>query len=195
MLLAGDEIGHTPARQQQRLLPGQRNQLARLEFGRSAEQKLLEFVRRLIAIYHEEPTLPSPPLLPRQVAARRTVARNRLARSNRQADVGRSRGTPATSAALACTHGRPIDVDEYGTPIIGDHMLILFNADHEQTIPFALPKLKESGPWERLFDTALDTADIVEGPKKQGEEIVGTYKMLPCSMVVFRALCLPKATD
>ena len=34
MLLAGDEFGRTPARQQQRLLPGQRDHLARLEAGR-----------------------------------------------------------------------------------------------------------------------------------------------------------------
>ena len=34
MLLAGDEIGHTPERQQQRLLPGQRNHLAQLEARR-----------------------------------------------------------------------------------------------------------------------------------------------------------------
>ncbi len=37
MLLAGDEIGPHPARQQQRLLPGQRGQLARLDARRRAQ--------------------------------------------------------------------------------------------------------------------------------------------------------------
>ena len=44
MLLAGDEIGRTQRRQQQRLLPGQRDQLARLEPGRAAARGLLDFV-------------------------------------------------------------------------------------------------------------------------------------------------------
>ena len=40
MLLAGDELGHTPARQQQRLLPGQRHHLARLGRGRRRARRL-----------------------------------------------------------------------------------------------------------------------------------------------------------
>jgi glycogen operon protein len=90
--------------------------------------------------------------------------------------------------------GGHIDVDEYGTPIIGDHLLILFNADHATEIPFSLPKLSaDCGPWERLFDTALDKIDA-EPAKAKGEEIVGSYKVLPCSMVVFRAH-VPQDTD
>ncbi len=90
--------------------------------------------------------------------------------------------------------GGHIDVDEYGTPIIGDHLLILFNADHEQDIPFSLPKVStDCGPWERLFDTALDTIDA-DPPKAKGEEIARLYKVLPCSMVVFRAL-VPREGD
>ena len=90
--------------------------------------------------------------------------------------------------------GGHIDVDEYGTPIIGDHLLILFNADHEQKIPFALPKLApECGKCERLFDTALGFVDD-EPPKSTREEIEGSYKVLPCSMVVLRAL-VPRDND
>ena len=40
MLLMGDEVGRTPARQQQRLLPGQRDRLARLEGHRRPRPRL-----------------------------------------------------------------------------------------------------------------------------------------------------------
>jgi hypothetical protein len=84
--------------------------------------------------------------------------------------------------------GGHIDIDEFGTPIIGDHLLILFNADHEQEIPFALPALKDAGPWGRLFDTALESIDV-ETPLAKGEDVsaAAAYKLAPCSMVVFRA--------
>jgi len=88
--------------------------------------------------------------------------------------------------------GGHIDVDDYGTPIIGDHLLILFNADHEQEIPFALPKLEGAGPWVRLFDTALETIDV-DTPQAEGKDVsvAAAYKLAPCSMVVFRA-AVPK---
>jgi len=91
--------------------------------------------------------------------------------------------------------GGKIDVDEFGTPIIGDHLLILFNADHVQEIPFALPKLKDAGPWERLFDTAHDVIDV-EAPKAEGKEVSleDPYKLAACSMAVFRA-AVPKESD
>jgi glycogen operon protein len=91
--------------------------------------------------------------------------------------------------------GGHIDVDEYGTPIIGDHLLILFNADHATEIPFALPKLKDAGPWERLFDTARDVIDV-EVPKAEGKELStdDPYKLAACSMVVLRA-AVPKEAD
>ena len=43
--LAGDEIGRTQQRQQQRLLPGQRDQLARLGARRRSSSDLLDFTR------------------------------------------------------------------------------------------------------------------------------------------------------
>ena len=59
MLLAGDEFGRTPARQQQRLLPGQRDLVDRLAAGRRAPRArlLTDFVARLIALRHEHPVL------------------------------------------------------------------------------------------------------------------------------------------
>ena len=51
--------------------------------------------------------------------------------------------------------GDNIDVDEHGETISGDTMLLLFNADHANTIPFMLPPTADEGqPWELVFDTA-----------------------------------------
>lgn len=91
--------------------------------------------------------------------------------------------------------GCHIIVDDYGTHNNGDHLLILFNADHEQEIPFALHKLEGAGPWARLFDTALDTIDV-DTPKAEGTDVsaAAAYKLAPYSMVVFRAE-VPKAPE
>ena len=57
MLLGGDEIGRTQRRQQQRLLPGQRDLVDRLG-PRRATSELLEFTRRLIALRRDAPGVP-----------------------------------------------------------------------------------------------------------------------------------------
>ena len=57
MLLAGDEFGRTQQRQQQRLLPGQRDQLGRLGRHRRQRQALMAFIRRLIAMRQSQPIL------------------------------------------------------------------------------------------------------------------------------------------
>jgi hypothetical protein len=78
--------------------------------------------------------------------------------------------------------GGKIDVDEYGDPIIGDCMLILFNADHAVEIPFTLPTVETGEPWTRLFDTAIEeTCNDGEG----AEMTESVYKLQPISVVVF----------
>ena len=58
MLLAGDEFGHTPERQQQRLRPGQRDYLAQLARASSTQgRSLREFTRKLIATRKAFPIL------------------------------------------------------------------------------------------------------------------------------------------
>ncbi|HMO84173.1 MAG TPA: hypothetical protein PKC18_04545, partial [Lacipirellulaceae bacterium] len=78
--------------------------------------------------------------------------------------------------------GGKIDVDEYGDPIIGDAILILFNADHAGEIEFTLPPLETGKPWHRRLDTALD--DDPDG--EDGTEMSsGKYALQRCSMAVF----------
>ena len=45
------------------------------------------------------------------------------------------------------------EVDEAGNRIVGDTLLLLFNAHHE-AIPFTLPAQRQGEFWERLLDTA-----------------------------------------
>ena len=156
---------------------------------------LLDFVRRLIAIYNEEPTL-----------HRRRFFHGKSLHGEQPQEIAwlDPTGNEMSAEAWKAPHvrclgvhfvGGHIDIDEYGTPIIGDHLLILFNADHEQEIPFALPTLEDAGPWERLFDTALERVDV-ETPKAEGESVAAAaaYKLAACSMVVFRA-AIPKDNE
>jgi glycogen operon protein len=87
--------------------------------------------------------------------------------------------------------GGEIDVDEQGETIRGDHILMLFNADHALTIPFTLPESPGDAPWRLLLDTARD----VESWEEPGEETPAQtpYQLQPCSMAVFAAA--PEVTD
>ncbi len=194
MLLAGDEIGHTQRGNNNAYC--QDNKITWLNWKLDdRENRLLEFVRRLIAIYREEPTL-----------HRRRFFHGKSLHGDHSPEImwldpsGSEMSAEAwTAAHVRClgVHliGGHIDVDEYGTPIIGDHLLVLFNADHEQEIDFELPKITDAGAWERLFDTALEDIDV-ETPKSGGADLPAAepYKLSACSMVVFRAL-VPRETD
>jgi glycogen operon protein len=187
MLLAGDEISHTQRGNNNAYC--QDNEFTWLNWKLNDRQRqMLEFVRRLITIYHEEPNL----------HRRRFFHGQSLHGQESQEIVWlEPSGKEMSSEAWNAPHvrclgvhllGGPIDVDEYGTPIIGAHLLLLFNADHAQEIPFALPTLSDDAEWDRLFDTSLpqtDVADVAE----EGEVIspAGAYKLAPCSMAVFRA--------
>jgi glycogen operon protein len=187
MLLAGDEICHSQGGNNNAYC--QDNEITWLNWKLDEKQKKqLEFVRRVIKLYHEEPTL-----------HRRRFFHGKSLHGVQSPEIAwvDPTGKEMSSEAWQQGHvrclgvhlmGGRIDVDEYGEPIIGGHLLILFNADHEQEIPFALPSLVHNAPWERLFDTALDETDIV-APEEKGEDVsqAGAYKLQPCSMAVFRA--------
>ncbi|HEX5472185.1 MAG TPA: glycogen debranching protein GlgX [Lacipirellulaceae bacterium] len=186
MLLAGDEIGHTQRGNNNAYC--QDNEITWLHWDLDDRKKsLLDFVRRLIAIYRDEPTL-----------HRRRFFHGKSLHGDQSPEIAwlDPSGNEMSADDWKTNHirclgvhliGGRIDVDEYGTSIIGDHLLILFNADHVQEIPFELPTLSdECGPWERLFDTARFAFDV-EAPKAKGEVVSSDYKLSPCSMVVFRA--------
>jgi len=187
MLLAGDEIGHSQGGNNNAYC--QDNEITWLHWNLNDRQTaLLNFVQRVIAIYREEPTL-----------HRRRFFHGKSLHGEQSAEIvwldptGKEMSQEAWKADhVRClgVHlmGGLIDVDEYGEPIIGGHLLVLFNADHVQEIAFALPKLKDGRPWERLFDTATRIVDAA-APEGPGEDVsvAGAYKLAACSMAVFRA--------
>jgi len=179
MLLSGDEIGHTQRGNNNAYC--QDNELAWLNWELTPEQEsLLKFVRRLIALYHEQP-----------VFHRRRFFHGRAIHGAEAPEIawlepsGAEMTDEAWQSGLVGSlgvelFGGNIDVDEHGETITGDTMLLLFNADHSQPIHFTMPVPKDEQPWELVFDTARETGAEPEHP---GEN----YELLPCSLAVFRA--------
>jgi glycogen operon protein len=78
-------------------------------------------------------------------------------------------------------YGGRVDVDERGEQIKGDSIVILFNADHGNKIPFQLPAAPDDcRAWELVFDTMQ--AEIAEPAKA-----TASYELGPCSLALFRA--------
>ncbi len=179
MLLAGDEIGHT--QQGNNNAYCQDNELTWLSWNLTPEQEsLLKFVRRVIALFHEQP-----------VFHRRRFFHGKAIHGKEAAEIAwlEPSGAEMTPEAWQSNlvrslgvelFGGSIDVDEHGEEISGDTILLLFNADHGQTIHFTLPVPKEPHPWELVFDTAREIGDE---PVHPGD----AYDLLPCSMVVLRS--------
>ncbi len=70
-------------------------------------------------------------------------------------------------------------VDEFGSPVDGSSMLVLFNAA-ETPVPFVLPKRREGLRWERILDTTRPT--LAPEPLDAGLE----YTLEGHSSVLFR---------
>jgi isoamylase len=180
MLNAGDEIGHS--QQGNNNAYCQDNELTWHDWSfDESQQQLLRFTKRLTKMYHDQPAL-----------HRRRFFHGKSLHGSGQPEIvwlepsGKEMSNEAWGAGyVRCLGvqiaGGKIDVDDYGDPIIGDCMLILFNADHAVEIPFTLPAVETGQPWTRLLDTAIDEAD---GGGETGMT-ESAYKLQPCSVVVF----------
>ncbi|MCA9068266.1 MAG: glycogen debranching enzyme GlgX, partial [Planctomycetaceae bacterium] len=181
MLLAGDELGNS----QQGNNNGycQDNEITWLDWAsakRKRNRELLKFVQQVLEIFHEQP-----------VFHRRKFFSGRAISGEQAADIAwiDPEGTemtkeqwnaPGTRCFSVVLFGDSIDVDEEGEEISGDTLLILFNADHTETIPFTLPNIEENQSWQRLIDT-------YETKVSEDEFAEGTsYALRPCSMALFR---------
>lgn len=179
MLLSGDEVSHTQHGNNNTYC--QDNELTWLNWEFSEDQKnLLRFVQTVIKTRKEHP-----------VFQRRRFFHGKSLRGNVTPEIswlepsGREMSDEAwNNPHVRClgVHlcGGKVDVNEYGEPIIADHILMLFNADHANEIPFTLPHLASGGPWEWLFDTS----DLKEQGKPQ---LSSAYALKPCSVAVLRS--------
>ncbi len=179
MLLAGDELGHT--QQGNNNTYCQDNELTWLNWELDdSGRKLLEFVERLIQIRTEQPVL-----------QRRRFFHGRAIEGDLAQDLAWLNTDGAempqdawnngfTKCIGLVLFGDSVDVDEHGGEISGDTLLILFNGDHGNPTPFALPELEECRPWERLLDTSVPEAE------HEIFEAGHDYPMQPATLALFR---------
>jgi glycogen operon protein len=180
MLLAGDEFGNT--QQGSNNAYCQDNPIGWVKWDLNDDNRtLLEFTRRAMEILHEQP-----------VFHRRRFFHGQAIQGDEAPDIewyepsGEKMSSDAwhqgfVRATGVKLNGNRIDVDEQGEEIVGDTILILFNADHANEIPFTLPALATEGEqWQRLLDTADLEAeqDLLPAGK--------TYALKTCSMAMLR---------
>lgn len=179
MLLAGDEISHTQNGNNNAYC--QDNETTWLDWILDeSQERLLAFVQRLIQIRSEQPVL-----------QRRRYFHERAIEGEHAPDLAwlsvdgsemtQDSWTNGFTKCLGLVlFGDSVDVDDHGSEISGDTLLILFNGDHGEPIPFTLPELEERRPWERILDTSDPEAeaDVFEA---------GTvYPMQRASLALFR---------
>jgi isoamylase len=73
------------------------------------------------------------------------------------------------------------EIDQQGQPIIGDSLLVLFNA-HSERVPFTLPALDANQQWRRVFDTAEPS------PSDPIHKSGGHYPLEGRSVALFRVV-------
>jgi glycogen operon protein len=181
MLLAGDELGHTQAGNNNTYC--QDNELTWLNWNLSNEQAaLLDLTKRLLAFWRGEPAL-----------QQRRFFHGREIRGETIKDIvwfdpsGKEMSPEAWNTGYARSlglflRGDNIDTDEYGATISGDSLLILFNADHSLDLPFTLPKLDKTQYWDLCFDTY-----VPEWGTRKSWRRSRIYPLRACSLAVLRA--------
>ena len=181
MLLAGDEMGHSQGGNNNAYC--QDNEITWIDWKAARHkrnQELFDFVCRILDIFHQQP-----------VFHRRKFFSGRAISGEQAPDIAwintdgvemteEQWNTPFARCFGVVLFGDSIDVDEEGEEISGDTLLILFNADHSQTIPFKLPNIDEQGAWHLL----VDTYDVQNEPADYAQE--SSFDLRPCSMAVLR---------
>ncbi|MEN6451014.1 MAG: hypothetical protein ABFC96_11025 [Thermoguttaceae bacterium] len=187
MLRAGDETGHTQRGNNNAYC--QDNEISWLNWNLDAGRKsLLEFTRRLAAIFHRQP-----------VFHRRRFFHGKATRGAESREIDwflpsgklmsdEDWGDPQRRCLGILLYGKSIDIDEHGDQIDGDTVLLLLNRDHADAVAFTLPPAIEGGSWELLVDTSRND---VEPPHAVGNP----YELTACSAAAFRSKSSEKTAD
>jgi glycogen operon protein len=183
MIRAGDEVGHTQEGNNNAYC--QDNEISWLDWDLDDDRRrLLAFVRRLVALRREHPVLRRRKFFqgrPLRGGVEDIVWLNTSGREMSDADWQESH--VATLAVLL--PGDAIDdVDAKGEKIVGDTLMILFNA-HAEPVGFRLPSPEGGRHWERLVDTA-DPEDLTPFTGRT------RYEVEPRSTVVLRLTRNPR---
>mgnify|MGYP005848242303 CR=1 FL=1 len=178
MICSGDELSQS--KQGNNNTYCQDNELNWLNWELTEEQqKLLEFTRRIIRLWKDQPVL-----------QRRRFFQGRSIRGEGVRDIcwftpaGKEMNDRDWAGFVKCLGMRLAgdligETDLKGDPITGDTLLVLLNAHHEP-IPFTLPSTHPGESWELLVDT---TDDSKQGTRFPGQAI---YPLHDRSTVVLR---------
>ena len=152
MISHGDELGRT--QQGNNNAYCQDNDITWIDWNLDDEKRaLLNFTSKLVHLRHSQPVL-----------RRRRYFQGRSIRGGDVQDVawlapdGQEMNDEAWNADFVRAIGMLLngsaieEVDERGQLIIGDSLLVLFNA-HSDKVPFTLPPLESNQQWRRVFDT------------------------------------------
>ena len=165
MLVAGDEMGRTQGGNNNAYLMD--NEISWIDWER-ADQGLLDFTRRLIALRRDHP-----------VFRRRGWFQGRAIHGEGVTDVAwfTPDGQPmseehwgegfAKSLAVFLNGDVDLSVSARGKPVRDDSFFVLFNAHHEP-MPFTLPR----GPWGKQWTVVVDTrhGEVGDGPTMKAAE-------------------------
>jgi glycogen operon protein len=179
MIRAGDELSHTQRGNNNAYC--QDNEISWLSWDLDDHQvRFLEFVRRLVELRKRQPVLRRSRFFqgrPLRGSAIKDIVW--LKPSGREmTDADWSQGHVRTLGVLLS--GEAIDeVDGEGERIVGDTLLLVFNA-HPSTVAFRLPPRHDGAHWERVLDTA-DPEDLETEHLSRGR-----YEVIGRSVVVFR---------
>ncbi|MFQ5992320.1 MAG: glycogen debranching protein GlgX [Nitrospiraceae bacterium] len=153
MICGGDEIGRTQQGNNNAYCQDNEVSWFNWDLERSS-QELLDFVRRLVALRHDNPVL-----------RRRRFFQGRRIRGSEVKDIAwfTPEGKEMTDEEWNMGFVRSLmirlagdaieETDAKGRPITGDTLLILLNAHHE-LLSFTLPAHRRGVRWEPLVDTA-----------------------------------------
>ncbi len=150
MLSHGDELGRTQQGNNNAYCHD--SELTWINWNLTDDQKALcDFTRQLVQLRLQEPVL-----------RRRKYFQGRSIRGGKDvawlAPDGREMTDEAWSADFVRSVGMLLsghgieEVDEHGEPIVGDTLLLLLSAHHDEVL-FTLPDLDPAHYWQRLFDT------------------------------------------
>ena len=168
-----------PAWHNKRVLPDNDTRLDALGSHRGGA-RLLDFSRRLIRIWKDNPVL-----------RRRKFLQGRRIRGADVTDISwlDASGVEMTDETWNAPHVRTLgmrlngdaidEANERGERVIGDTLLVIFNAGTSPE-PFVLPEAGASGCWESVIDTAdpwIPARRLREG---------NHYELQPHSMAVLR---------
>jgi glycogen operon protein len=153
MLLSGDELGHSQRGNNNAYC--QDNELTWIDWnGVSENHELLEFTQRLIRFHKEQPVL-----------HRRSFFQGRAIRGVETTEITwfEPSGDEMTddqwnagfvrAFALRLSGDVIPEKDSRGNPIVGDTLVMFFNAHHEP-LAFVLPAIPTGTPWRLALNTA-----------------------------------------